>query len=212
MPVDGREAQLYRVCDWMVKLAYANLLWLVFSLIGLVAVGLAPASISLFTVIRKWLIEEENIPVFKTFFHTYKKEFFRANALGLLIMLAMCVLYADFLYMLNEKGVMQGLFSAVLLMAIVFCIMIALYIFPIYVHYQLSVFQYIKYAFLIGATNPITTVAMIVSIFFLGIIFMYMPAFIPFFGASSFSFILMWGGLSCFRKIEKKKRLIKNVK
>lgn len=201
------EGRLYRLCDWIMKLAYVNILWFLFTLIGMIVTGIAPASISLFTVIRKWLIGEENIPIFKTFFYTYKKEFLRANAMGLLMIATACILYIDFLYMLNVRGMLQVIFSIFLFMATIFYMIIFVYVFPIYVHYKLRFFQYIKYSFLIGMVNPVITIKMIVSIILLVLLFMHIPGLVPFFGISLYSFILMWGGLQCFRKIEEKQRL-----
>jgi uncharacterized membrane protein YesL len=66
------------------KLAYLNLLWIVFSVGGLIVFGSIPASVSLFTIVRKWLINKEtDLPIFHTFFQNYKNEFLNQISLDL---------------------------------------------------------------------------------------------------------------------------------
>ncbi|KPC99769.1 hypothetical protein LR69_02005 [Geobacillus sp. BCO2] len=83
------DGKLYRACEWITRLAYINLLWLVFTVFGLVILGIAPATVALFTIVRKWLLfHDHDVPVLKTFVRTYKGEFWRANRIGLLLMAA----------------------------------------------------------------------------------------------------------------------------
>lgn len=198
------EGKLFRLCEWGMRLAYVNVLWFFFTFAGLVVAGIAPSSISLFTVMRKWLTGQEDIPVFQTFFSTYKKEFWRTNAIGFVLGTGAGVLFLDFLFMTYTKGILSLILLAFLLMITMFYFIVCLYIFPVYVHYHLRVVDYIKHSFFIGIANPATTLTLTISVILLGMLFLSIPALIPFYGASLCSLIVMKGTLKCFRKIEGK--------
>ncbi len=206
------EGRIYHVCEWITRLAYVNILWGLFMLAGAVIFGVAPATVALFTVVRKWLLfSDHNVPIFKTFFRTYKKEFLRANKIGLFIGLVAYILYIDFLYIANVGEAFQLVFSVFLFVILVFYAITLLYIFPIYVHYELRFLQYIKYSFFIGMANPLMTLTMFLSIILLTILFIYIPGLIPFFSVSLVSVILMSCALRGFRKIEEKQNMLNNI-
>lgn len=203
------EGRIYGICEWITRLAYVNILWGLFTLVGAIILGVAPATVALFTVVRKWLLFSDNdVPIFKTFFNTYKKEFLQANKMGLFIGLVSYILYIDFLYIANVREAFQLAFSVFLFVILVFYAITLLYIFPIYVHYELRFLQYIKYSFFIGMANPLMTLTMFLSIILLTVLFIYIPGLIPFFSVSLVSVVLMWCALRGFRKIEEKQNAI----
>jgi uncharacterized membrane protein YesL len=203
------EGRIYGICEWITRLAYVNILWGLFTLVGAIFLGVAPATVALFTVVRKWLLFNDNdVPIFKTFFNTYKKEFLQANKIGLFIGLVSYILYIDFLYIANVREAFQLAFSVFLFVILVFYAITLLYIFPIYVHYELRFLQYIKYSFFIGMANPLMTLTMFLSIILLTVLFIYIPGLIPFFSVSLVSVVLMWCALRGFRKIEEKQNAI----
>ncbi|WPZ16917.1 YesL family protein [Geobacillus subterraneus] len=205
MPSGLLDGKLYRVCEWITRLAYINILWVLFTLTGLIIFGLAPATVALFTVVRKWLVfRDDDISVFKTFFQTYKKEFLRANRIGIVFMAIAYILYIDLLYVAHVPSSLQLPFLAVLLAIFIFYAVTLLYAFPIYVHYELTFWQYMKYSFLIGMASPFMTLVMFASGGLLFIVSMYIPGLIPFFSVSLFSFIIMSCALRVFRRIEEK--------
>nr|WP_052044317.1 DUF624 domain-containing protein [Alkalihalobacillus alcalophilus] len=67
------DSPLYTISDWIMRLAYINLLWLLFMIIGLFIVGFMPATVAMFTVIRMLLMKEESVPIFKTFLTFLKR-------------------------------------------------------------------------------------------------------------------------------------------
>ena len=58
---------LNRFCTWVMRLAYLNVLWILFSLAGLVVFGLMPATAAMFTVAREWAKGNTDAPVFSVF-------------------------------------------------------------------------------------------------------------------------------------------------
>src|SRR5690625_1995366 len=69
---DGLSGRLYRICEVITKFAYVNILWFVFTLLSLIIFGFMPATVALFSVTRKWVMGDMDVPVFSTFWGTYR--------------------------------------------------------------------------------------------------------------------------------------------
>ncbi|MCI4139356.1 DUF624 domain-containing protein, partial [Bacillus vallismortis] len=82
-------------CTCVMRLAYLNVLWLLFSLAGLVVFGFMPATAAMFSVTREWAKGNTDAPVFSFFFQAFKKEWRAAQILGLILETAGLFLFAD---------------------------------------------------------------------------------------------------------------------
>ena len=83
------------------KITYVNILWIFFSIAGLVVLGIVPSTVALYGVIRKWVMKETEVPVFKTFFNIYKTEFVKSNVLGILMGIIGYVLFFNLVYIID---------------------------------------------------------------------------------------------------------------
>lgn len=206
MESNWSSGRLYRFCDSIMKVAYMNLLWFCFSLVGLVIFGLLPATVALFAVVRKWLMNDEELSIFKTFFTTYKKEFFKANIIGIMFLCAGFILYFNYLYVLTHPGSLQLAISIPLVIVSFFYLTTCLYLIPVYVHYDLKGIQFIKHSFYIGMANPIMTGLMFLGCLLLSLLLQFIPGLLPFFFPSLFVIVIMWSGLRSFQKVEWKQK------
>jgi uncharacterized membrane protein YesL len=201
MEQTGWTGRLYSSCQWISRLAFVNLLWLLFSALGLVVLGAAPSTVAMFAVIRKWVQGETNIPVFSLFWQTFKQEFLKANFLGILLLSAAIILYLDWRLISSVQGALNPILTGCLMGVAFLFLIVLLYIFPVYVHYDYTVFQYIKTAFLIGISHPVQTLgllfglmmALVIGFFFQGIGILY-------FG-SGLGYFLMYLSNSIFMRI-----------
>jgi uncharacterized membrane protein YesL len=198
----------YTGCEWVMKLAYVNILWILFSVSGLIVLGVSPATVALFTILRKWLMNETDVPIFRTFLHTYKKEFWKANRLGWLMALIGMFLFIDFKFLLTIGGTIQYVLSVPLLIITLLFFITLLYIFPVYVQYELRLIQYIKNSFYIGIINMHITILMIAFTILLIILYSTLPGIVPFFSISLFSLMVMTGAKQSFNRIEAKQKKI----
>ena len=196
----------YTGCEWVMKLAYVNILWILFSVSGLIVLGVSPATVALFTILRKWLMNETDVPIFRTFLHTYKKEFWKANRLGWLMALIGMFLFIDFKFLLTIGGTIQYVLSVPLLIITLLFFITLLYIFPVYVQYELRLIQYIKNSFYIGIINMHITILMIAFTILLIILYSTLPGIVPFFSISLFSLMVMTGAKQSFNRIEAKQK------
>ncbi|GAA3329844.1 hypothetical protein GCM10020331_079970 [Ectobacillus funiculus] len=59
--------------------------------------GFMPATVALFTIVRKWLMKEIDIPIWRTFLTVYKKmNSEKSNILGLILAVGGALIYVDF--------------------------------------------------------------------------------------------------------------------
>lgn len=203
MKADGMNSKIYSISDWIMKLAYLNLLWIGFTLLGAVLFGIFPATVSMFTITRKWLMRDMDLPIFKTFWQTYRKEFLRTNLLGLILLIMGFVLYIDLKFFQNIAQPMLQPLSYLLIILLIVYFAVVLYIFPVYVHYDFKLLEHIKYSLIMAIGKFFQTIIMMISSFILYYIFFYVPGLIPFFGGSLFSLILMWIASKSFPQMDR---------
>lgn len=208
MEMKGMLSGIYRVSEKVMLIAYINILWIMFSLLGLVVVGLMPATVSMFAVIRKLVIEEEEIPIFRLFWKKYKDEFVKANLYGYLLCLVGAFFVIDIILFQSLDGwpfLILSVLSVGLLLAFW---TIVLYFIPLYVHYNLPFIQYIKTAFLLTITHPIQTIIMISSGAVILFLFMLLPGSLFFFSGSLYCFIIMKTAFKVFAHVEEQKEIV----
>jgi uncharacterized membrane protein YesL len=194
--------RLFNYCEWIARITYANLLWILFTAAGLGVFGVMPATASLFAVVRKWLMKEE-FPLWSTFLHHFKKEFKTSNLAGFLLAVCGILLYTDYHFLSSASGALR-ITAAALLLLFLFCyILTVLFFFPVFVHYKLGLFGYIKTAFLIGMMNLHAAFFMAVSLGALIYLQISYPGFLPFFGAVMPVILIMGGGRYGFNRMKR---------
>ncbi|WP_163537450.1 DUF624 domain-containing protein [Gracilibacillus sp. YIM 98692] len=189
-------------CIWCVRLTYVNLLWFTFIILGFVIFGLMPSTVAMFSVIREWKKEEHEVRVFRVFWLSYKENFIKSNAIGLLLAFMAVPIYLIYYmsHLLFEVDYRFLGFALTVGYFIIFSV-IVVYIFPVMAHYNVRVFTQVKYAFLIGVSNPITTLILIglcLAVFYV----IYYIGYAFFFGGSTVAAMIMWKAYHIFKKIE----------
>lgn len=178
-------------------------LWLAFTLLGLGIFGITPATAAMFAVTRKWVHQEKDIPIFQTFFQSYKKEFIQANLLGIILMFVAYILVIQFNILFHQEKLMYKLASFSVVALMILYVIILTYFFPIFVHFRLKWFDYLKWPFVIGIVHPILTVVLIGGISVLIIVVYHsIPALLFFFSGSVISYLIMLGVSQTFYKYE----------
>lgn len=198
----GWAGRFYSISEWIMRLAYVNVLWIFFTLVGLIALGFVPATVGMFTIVRKWIMGEEDIPIFKTFWQTYRTEFLKSNLLGLCFFLIGFILFFDLRFFQAQSGVFYlVLFYVSIVFSFVYLISL-LFFFPVIVHYELKGLRYIKQTFLIAISRPLGSIGMVIGLMIVYYAMALMPGLVPFFSASVLAYILMWIAFRIFSKLE----------
>ena len=182
---------------------YVHILWTAFTVLGIGVFGIVPATAALTTVISKWFEDGYDIPIFQTFFATYKKQFLRLNALGIVLIAIGVFLYVD----LNiSKHMLQSAFVHFILLFIFFIyIVVSLYFFPVFSRYELKYLHYFKQSFFIAFARPFETIAMLLCVLLLYYVFVYLPVLTVFVGSSLVAFPITWFAHRAFMQLEEKK-------
>ncbi|WP_010094803.1 YesL family protein [Ornithinibacillus scapharcae] len=199
--------KFYIIAKCMLRIAYLNILWIFFTLVGIVFFGIFPATSAMFTIARKWILYGEwDIPLFKTFWTAYKQDFFKLNGYSLIFLLVGYFLYYDIAFIQLNPGQFQFLVPVILLILMTTLITI-FFFFPVFAHFKLSFFQYIKQAFLIGVSSPLELIGMIVVTLFLYGAIVLIPGIIPLFTGSVLALAYTFLCQRAFKKIAMKKGL-----
>lgn len=200
----GLFSGFYRFGELVLLLLYVNFLWLSFTLLGCILFGFGPSTVAMFTVFREWSRGRSDVPVFQTFWKTFRTEFLKGNALGLLLLVFGYMLYFNLQYLELPGEWLSIISKYVLLMAAFVYGIMLIFIFPVYVHYENKLFAYFKNAIFIAVYQPIRTIYALAACFTLYYLFVMVPVFLFFLGASLTSFVLMWIGYRTFVRLEYK--------
>ncbi|OLS40711.1 YesL family protein [Bacillus sp. MRMR6] len=151
---------VYTFCDWIARLAYINLLWILFTLSGFVMFGFFPATIAMLATLRQFLLKNHP-PVFRTFWQYYKKEFFNSNKLGLIIVIIGLILYMNinFLQSSSNQGSAFLFYSSIIMSGMYF--LIICYTLASYVEFEQPLGTHLKNALLITVYSPLPSLFMI---------------------------------------------------
>src|SRR5699024_2314882 len=130
----GVTGGLYRLSEWVVRLAYVNILWILFSIIGLIFLGFFPSLSSLFTVISKWVKKDKEFSIFGTYWTTFRAEFIKANILGYILLLVGFILYIDVKYFFSHEGTLFSVLQVLMITITVLYLVMITCFFAVYVH------------------------------------------------------------------------------
>ncbi|MBD1383079.1 YesL family protein [Metabacillus arenae] len=194
---------VYDLGDWLAKIMYLHILWVIFTFLGLGVFGISPATAALFSVIHKWLEKDFDIPIFKNFYSVYKTQFLKANRLGIILIGLGIFLYFD---MKISQQYIQLLYVHLFLLMISFLYFLTvLYFFPVFVRYELKFFLYFKQSFFVALARPLESIAMIICLILLYYLFSFLPVLLFFGGSSMIAFPLAWFGYRACIGIEERK-------
>lgn len=191
------------MCEWIWRGIFVNLCWIAFIVLGLGIFGFFPATVALFTIVRKWLRKDTDFPIWKTFKQVYLKEWKRSNQIGLVFYSIGLFLYLDI--RLTEtfmSGVLASFLSIIFSIMLLILLLVVSYFFAVYVHYELSNKEYIKQSFLITLTSLPSTIGIGAGFFVIGSLINQMPGLIPFISAVAPAFWMMKVCLSRFAFLE----------
>lgn len=201
MDHDGSMSRMLRMCEWVMRLAYTNLLWLLFTLLGLGIFGLMPATTALFSVMRKWIQGHEQVSVFRLFWKVYREEFIRSNLIGVVLFIIGMIIYVDLAYIYPTSWFWHVLRFAIYIFGFLFIVSL-FYIFPLLAHYDWKKRLYLKFSLLLGISYLQYTLSMLVFSAVLFVLFAYLPGIVPFFSVSILAYGHMWLAYQVFKKVE----------
>ncbi|MGG4033353.1 DUF624 domain-containing protein [Paenibacillus cisolokensis] len=226
MEMRGVMGGFYKISEWIMRLSVTNVLWLICSLpfvffifttlfsenvdqlysglfISAVVAPftLFPATAAMFTVARKWVMGEVDVPLFRTFFRGYKENYVQSMVGGILYALLFVILIIDFRVYLNGMTSLQ-LISYVFL-GLMFVLAVSLFnFFSMVVHYHMKTLQLIKNAILITIGKPLRSLSTLIMAAVVVYISSKFTFLIPFFMGSVIAYLSFWNFYIIYQKIQ----------
>jgi uncharacterized membrane protein YesL len=192
MEMRGLMGGLYKVSEWIMRLSGTNLLWFIFSipfffmlvpmlvpvqgdadpkavliqmaiLAAIVApFTLFPATTAMFSVARKWVMGEADVPIIKTFWKGYRENYKQSMLGGFLYAILGVVLIMNYSFYAKQTGTLN-LLSILFIVFMVVVLSSLLYFFSLLSHLHMKTLQILKNAIVLTIGNPIGTIVMIVG-------------------------------------------------
>src|SRR5699024_3710383 len=144
---------LEKIMKWIMRIALLNFLWIIYSLLGLIVVGIFPSTIAALGVARQWLIKDKEIKVWKVYKNIYKEEFIQSNIAGWILTFIGLVLYMNYQVMKAWQGELFFIIPFAFLLVLFLYVLLILWIFPLMVHYNAKLSNLFKSAFIVGVTK-----------------------------------------------------------
>lgn len=204
MRTDGFIGGVYVITEWVMRLAVTNLLWVLFNLpiifiglnvlivdstaefiflsaiiMGLLPFFFFPATMSMFALIRRWIMKELDIPIIRSFWKHYKENYIRSMLGGFVIVLIWAILLVDYYYFVNFVNDLTKYFFFALFF---YLSMFTIHFFSNTVHFQTKLLPSLKNSLLMTLKNPvISLVVTFINVLIVVISFKLAPFLIPFF-------------------------------
>ncbi|MGD7046342.1 YesL family protein [Jeotgalibacillus proteolyticus] len=194
---------LDKILTWIMRLVLINLLWIYYTVIGLMAGGIFPATLSALKIFRKWMLGDLEIPIRKTFKEEYRKDFGKANAVGWILTFAGLILYGNYLA-IKSLGEINTFVLAAFYLLILFYINLVVWSFPQLAHYNGDIKQLFKNAIIMGFGKFHYTIAISLYVFSVFYISLKFPGLLPFFTVSLTALGWTWMSVHLFKKNDMK--------
>jgi uncharacterized membrane protein YesL len=208
MDTSGFMGSFNKLLEWISRLALLNILWISFTLLGLVIFGFFPATVAMFAVVRKWMLGNEEMSIFKTFWNAYKREFLKSNLLGIIIVAIGLILYIDYQFILNSSNRFVSILYVPFFIITLIVISMLFYIIPIFVHYDMKISQVIKNSFFVMIMNPLSTFYMLIGSFGILFVLSYAPPICLLYSGNLLALFIMKPATNAFEKINQKSQLL----
>lgn len=184
MEFKGAMGGLYRITEWISRIAFSNILWAVCSIpflfmallkVIMLASGegganeqitlnwgmgvlapftVFPATAALFTVVRKWVMGNTDIGTFRTFFQGYKENYIKSMLGGIIYTLLFVVMYVDVTVYMTQMANFR--IVGILMLVLMIILFVSMFnFFSIVVHYQMTFKEVVTNSILLTIARPI---------------------------------------------------------
>ena len=191
MPSGSFSARAYSFFDTLLWIACLNLLWSLFTLLGLGLLGAGPATAAAQIAVRK-RARGDAAPLVRSFASQYFRNFGRANVLALPVMAVAMALAMNWNYFSGSGDLFSQLVAAGIFVTAIFVAGATCYLFPMYARYELPLAQYL----LLSSRFAFRHLAGTVILLFVSAAVFYasstVPGLIPFFSIGAWLFVTGW--------------------
>jgi uncharacterized membrane protein YesL len=159
--------KLHGVSTWISNLVYINILWLTFTLFGGIILGIFPATVTMFFMIKKMLSEKGDISIVKDFTRLFRREFKKSNQLFFPFILCGVILFADIRFISSLDFAYSSLLVKLFYIFLFLLVMIFLYSLVVYIYDTIGKKEIIKKSLYILFNNPMTNLYILTGLLLL---------------------------------------------
>lgn len=155
--------QLMTIFKWIPILFYLNFLWFVGTLAGLVALGVGPATVSLFETLKEIQWRNNEISIGKFFFNQYKKKWKETNKWIVVFYAVFLFLWIDYrlINLFNTNIIISRIVYPIFILLLLLVILTSLYFFAFYTNFELPLLKIIENSLLLVLSNPLRSFIML---------------------------------------------------
>ncbi|ENH96489.1 hypothetical protein J416_10346 [Gracilibacillus halophilus YIM-C55.5] len=187
---------------WIIKIAWLNALWIVFTCIGLIVAGVFPATTAALGMARKWNRGQTEVSVLKEYKQLWKENFWQANAVGWIMTVIGGVLFLNYQVLRQLENQIPIIVVFAFYLVIFFYFITLAWVFPMLSHYQTKIWQYVKNAFIIGISKLPYTIGILFGMFVIIYFSLGFPSLLLFGTVSLMAVYIMFVGKLVFNKID----------
>lgn len=226
MEMNGLMGGLYRISEWIMRFSMTNLLWIIFAApffyfallllmsesvdqayMTLVIMGVIspfvwfPSTAAMFTVARKWVLGDVDVPLFKTFIRGYKENYKQSMFGGIIYTLLIILMIVNYRFYLNLENGFQAL-SILFLILSVLIVVSLFHFFSIMTHLHMKTLQIVKNAIMLTLGRPITTILIGATNAFILYLSTQFTFLIPFFMGTGIAYMSFFHFNRMFQKVQ----------
>jgi uncharacterized membrane protein YesL len=234
----GMMGGLYKITEWIMRIAGSNLYWMLCSSPFLIVVlfkliysadpaaqpevmtywamallapfTLFPATAALFSVTRKWVLGEADLGITKLFFKSYKDNYKQSMLGGIFYTLLIVIMYVDYEVYMKQFKNMQIL--GIVMLVLLFFILLSLFnFFSLVAHFHMKVSMLIKNAILLTVLRPFRTLSTFLTAVVIGIITLKFSWLIPFGFATLIAWMAYFNFNIAYTKVQEKVEKLRQV-
>ncbi|PRO66041.1 YesL family protein [Alkalicoccus urumqiensis] len=193
MQVRWMNNHIYTVCDWLVKLAYLQFLWVLFTLAGGIVFGLFPSTAAVFHQLGRMIAGGTGRGMLPQFAGVWKTSFKRMIPFALLFWSALGVFSFNLLLLTQMQGMVLVFMMSGMALTFLIGAQVFLFFFPVFARYPDALWQdLLRLALFL----PFTRIRIIAAVFFgsalLAGMFYMAPVLITFWGVTAFFALTAW--------------------
>lgn len=184
-------ARSYSFFDTLFWIACLNLLWIASTLLGLVILGVGPATAAAQILVRR-RVRGDAAPLPRAFVAEYMRNFVPANVLALPALVVAAALALNWNYFGGVADLLSQLIAAGTVVGAIFLAAVVCYLFPMYARYDLPPGRHL----MMSSRFAVRHLAGTVILLFVSAATIYasrtLPGLIPFFSIGAWLFVTGW--------------------
>jgi uncharacterized membrane protein YesL len=188
---NGLLNKFYSLSTWIYNLAYINILWLTFTLLGGVVLGIFPSTIAMFFIIKRMFLEKSDFSIIKEFTLLYKKEFKKSNLLFFPFILLAIIVAADIRFISSLDFAFNSLLVQLFYVLLFLLAMIFIYSLVVYIYGARGKKEIFKKSFSLLLNNPMTNLYILTWLLLLHFLTMKVAGLSLLFSGSVFSLTVL---------------------